>query len=303
MQPTSPTVIKADVLLGEGPIWSPGTQSLLWIDGSRPHLWRWRWGSAEAESWPLARPPAGLAMLGGDRLLIAFRARFGVVDFPGAPVRDLDVPGLELGDERFNDTKVDRAGRLWIGTIDRALTNSIGRLYRIDESSVTAMDHGFCLSNGIGWSPDGRALYFSESHERLVHRYDFEPTSGTLSNRRTFVDFNDGPGKPDGLTVDVEGGVWCAVFGRSCVNRYLADGTLDRSIQLPVSRPTSCILGGPDMKTLFITTATYGLSDQELKDQPQAGSVFVIPVDIPGTAEPVLSPNSILARCAGEQHA
>jgi len=298
----TPTVIQADALLGEGPIWSADTQSLLWIDGSRPHLWRWRWGSDKAESWSLARPPAGLAMMGGDRLLIAFRARFGVVDFPGAPVRDLDVP-IELGDERFNDTKVDRAGRLWIGTIDRALTNSIGRLYRIDESSVTAMDHGFCLSNGIGWSPDGRTLYFSESHERLVHRYDFEPTSGTLSNRCTFVDFNDGPGKPDGLTVDVEGGVWCAVFGRSCVNRYLPDGTLDRIIQLPVSRPTSCILGGPDMKTLFITTATYGLSDQELKNQPQAGSVFAIPVNVPGTAEPVLSPNSILARCAGEQHA
>lgn len=292
----SPTIIKADTLLGEGPLWCPRTQSLLWIDGSRPHLWRWRWGSDNAESWPLARPPAGLALFADGRVLIAFRARFGVVAFPGAPVEDIELSTLALGDERFNDTKVDRLGRLWIGTIDRALSSPIGRLYRIDESSITPMDEGFCLSNGIGWSPDNRTLYFSESYERLIHRYDFEAETGAITRAGTFVDLTDGPGKPDGLTVDTEGGVWCVIFGRSCVNRYLPDGRLDRSIELPVSHPTSCMLGGPDMRTLFVTTATYGLNEQELRDQPLAGSVFAFDVDVPGLAEPTLSVNCILDR-------
>lgn len=289
-------VIRANAVLGEGPLWCARTQSLMWIDGNKPQYFRWRWGSEQAESWPLERPPAALARTEDGRLVMAFRARIGVLDAPGSAITDLDMPGLDLGDERFNDAKVDRRGRLWIGTIDRALNRRIGSLYRMDEHGISAVDSGFALSNGLCWSPGGETLYFSESFDRLVHRYHFDMDSGSIHRTGTLASFAGGEPKPDGLTADARGGIWCAVFGAGRIDRYLPDGTLDRSIHLPVSRPTSCMFGGPDLRTLFITTATFGLSEAEKLAEPLAGSVFAIPLDVPGLPEPMLSARCILLR-------
>lgn len=290
------TVIKAAAMLGEGPLWCVRTQSLLWIDGHQPQYFRWRWGAADTEAWPLERPPAALAQLADGRLLIAFRERMGVMDAPGAVIQEIDMPGLTLADERFNDAKVDRQGRLWIGTIDRTLSRPIGHLWRMDADGIRAMGSGFALSNGMAWSPDQRWLYFSESFERLVHRYRFDAENGNIVHAGTLASFQGGQPKPDGLTVDSEGGVWCAVFGGGCVNRYRPDGTLERSIRLPVTNPTSCMFGGPDLKTLFVTTAIFGLSDEARAAEPLAGSVLAFSMEVAGLPESILSPSCILLR-------
>jgi len=291
-------MLQCDATLGEGPLWCSRSQTLYWIDGFDPHLWYWRWDSEKPRSRRLARPPAALAQLPDGRLLLAFRERFAVLgeaeDTPG----EIELPGLALGDERFNDAKVDRRGRFWIGTIDRALTRPIGRLYRIDDGGIQAMDEGFALSNGMGWSPDNARMYFAESLDRQIYTYDFDATAGTLQDRRVLASYRGGAPKPDGLTVDAEGGIWCAIFGSSCVVRYLPDGTLDRTIRLPVSCPTSCMLGGPDLRTLFVTSARYSLSEDELRQQPFAGSVFAFQVDVPGIPEPMLAESNALARAA-----
>jgi len=228
---------------------------------------------------------------------MAFRARMGLLAFPGAAITEIDMPGLALGDERFNDAKVDAQGRLWIGTIDRALHRPIGHFRRMDASGIHAMAGGFALSNGMAWSPDGCTLYFSESFDRLVHRFDFDPATGGIAHAGILTSFHGAP-KPDGLTVDAEGGIWCAVFGGGCINRYLPDGTLDRSLKVPVTNPTSCMFGGPDMKTLFVTTASYGLDDAAKAAQPLAGSVFAFSMDVAGLPEPVLDQRCVLLRNA-----
>ncbi len=292
------TVIAADCVLGEGPLWCERSQSLIWIDGSLPRILRWRWGAARAEVWPQPRPPAALALAQDGRLFVAFRARFGVAAEPGAPVRDLDVPELVLGDERFNDAKVDAAGRLWIGAIDRELTRRIGSLRRIDADRVHVMAGGFALSNGIGWSPDGRQMYFSESFDREVHRFRFDPSVGTITPDGRLVGYAGGEPKPDGLTVDAEGGIWCVVFGAGRIDRFWPDGRLDRSIALPVSRPTSCMFGGPDLRTLFVTTARYGLTPEQLEAEPHAGSLLAIPMPVAGLPEHRLAPDNLLVRTA-----
>jgi L-arabinonolactonase len=298
------TVIAADTTLGEGPLWCTRTQSLLWIDGSNPQLLRWRWGADRAEAWVQPRPPAALAHLADGRLLVAFRARFGITEAPDQTVQDIAVGDLDLGDERFNDAKVDRQGRLWIGTIDRALTRRIGRLRRFDAQGMAVMADGFGLSNGMGWSPDDRDFYFSESLDRQVHRFRFDPATGAIHPNGLLASFQGGEPKPDGLTVDSEGGIWCVVFGAGVVNRYAPDGRLDRSIPLPVSRPTSCMFGGPDLKTLFITTAVFGLTPEERAREVHAGSLLALRMDIAGLPEPTLSSDNVLARAPlATQHA
>ena len=288
------TIIRADTELGEGPLWCERTQSLLWIDGSRPQILRWRWGAEAVEAWPQQRPPAALALADDGRLVVAFRERFGIAAHPGAPVHDLEVPGLDLGDERFNDAKVDRAGRLWIGTIDRALKRRIGSLRCFDNAGIRVMDRGFALSNGMGWSPDGNTMYFSESFDRQVHRYRSDLRTGGIERDGVLASYLGGEPKPDGLTVDEAGGIWCVVFGAGRIDRIWPDGTLDRSISLPVSQPTSCVFGGPDLRTLFVTTATFRLAPEELARQPFAGSLIAIPMDVAGLPANRLAPDNIL---------
>jgi L-arabinonolactonase len=219
---------------------------------------------------------------------------------PGAPIDDFALPhGWDLGEQRFNDAKVDSAGRLWIGTIDRKLHRAIGHLYRVDARGPLAVAGGFALSNGMGWSPDGRSLFFAESFERLIHRFEFDPATGQAGPGSPLANLAGGAPKPDGITVDREGGIWCAIFGGGCVNRYLPDGRLDRSLRLPVSQPTSCMFGGPDLRTLFVTTASYGLSDAERAAQPLAGSLFAFDVGVQGRPEPLLNARFVLP---GEFH-
>lgn len=283
------TVIKASAVLGEGPAWCARSQSLLWIDGHQPQYFRWRWGQDQVEVWPLQRPPAALVAIHDGRWLMAFRARLAILSSPGADIQALDHLDLPIGEGRFNDAKADRRGRLWIGTIDRALTRRVGHLWRLDDSGLQAMASGFALSNGLAWSPDGRTLYFSESFDKLVHRYTFDEDTGSLGHAGVLVNLKGEAGKPDGLTVDQEGGVWCVMFGGGCIHRYLPDGTLDQVVHLPVSNPTSCIFGGPNYRTLFVTTASYGLAEAARAAEPFAGSVLAIPMDVAGLAEPALS--------------
>ena len=274
--------------LGEGPVWCPQSKCLWWIDVTQPSLWRWDAQAASAQQWPLSKPPGTFALLHGGGLLLVFRNGMALMDerTPGV-VAPLDLPGLVLGEERFNDGKVDRAGRLWVGSMDRKLARPLGQLRRADERlQMTVADTGFVLSNGIAWSHDNQFLYFAETQSSRIYRYRFDARNGSVRDRSILVQAEAGAGGPDGLTVDAEGFLWCAMFDRGVVNRYSPSGALDRRIALPVTRPTSCAFGGNDLKTLYITTARHGLSPQQLEEQPLAGSVLALTTDVPGLAEP-----------------
>jgi sugar lactone lactonase YvrE len=265
--------------LGEGALWCPLEQRLWWIDIQKPTLWRWQPGGA-VQHWPLPKPPGSFALRKDGGFLFAFRSGLATLDKPGAEVKWL--PGLEPGDERFNDGKCDRAGRFWAGTMDRKLGSPIGRLYRVGtDFKVEPMDRGFTISNGIGWSPDNRTMYFTDTPSRRIYRYDFDAASGTIANRRVFVEVDPGHGGPDGMTVDSQGCVWSAQFDRWCVNRYDPDGKLERSVRLPVQRPTTCMFGGPNLDTLYVTSAAMGLAGQE-----NAGGLFALDPGVRGLPEP-----------------
>jgi sugar lactone lactonase YvrE len=265
--------------LGEGALWCPLEQRLWWIDIQKPTLWRWQPGGA-VQHWPLPKPPGSFALRKDGGFLFAFRSGLATLDKPGAEVKWL--PGLEPGDERFNDGKCDRAGRFWAGTMDRKLGSPIGRLYRVGtDFKVEPMDRGFTISNGIGWSPDDRTMYFTDTPSRRIYRYDFDAASGTIANRRVFVEVDPGHGGPDGMTVDSQGCVWSAQFDRWCVNRYDPDGKLERSVRLPVQRPTTCMFGGPNLDTLYVTSAAMGLAGQE-----NAGGLFALDPGVRGLPEP-----------------
>lgn len=277
---TATCVVDCKNVLGEGALWCPVEQRLWWIDISKPTLWSWQARDGKVEHWPLPKPPGSFALRKNGGFLFAFRSGFATLEEPGAEPKW--IGGLELGDERFNDGKTDRAGRFWSGTMDRKLGSPIGQLYRLSTNlEAKAMDRGFTISNGIGWSPDDKTMYFTDTPSRRIYRYDFDRASGEVANRRVFVEVEPGHGGPDGMTVDAEGFVWSAQFDRWCVNRYAPDGKLERSIRLPVQRPTTCMFGGKNLSTLYITSASF-----DVKDQPQAGGVFALEPGVRGLPEP-----------------
>jgi L-arabinonolactonase len=271
--------------LGESPLWCPSEGVLWWLDIGRPALYRLG-PCGSVDQWPLPKPAGCLTLRKEGGLLLAFRSGIALLDAPGGEPRWVDVEGLTLGDDRFNDGKCDRAGRFWLATLDRRMQDAIGVLYRFDKPGrCFPMDKGFALSNGIGWSPDNRTLYFADTVSRSIYAYDYDLAAGEISRRRLFAQSSVGPGGPDGLTVDAEGGVWSAQFGRGCLHRYDPDGGLERTVELPVSQPTSVMFGGPLLDTLYITSATVGLDAQQLHREPMAGALLSVQPGVKGMPE------------------
>lgn len=272
--------------LGESPLWCPIEQALWWLDIGNPALWRLD-HDGTVRSWPLPKPAGCLALLREGGLALAFRSGLATLEAPGAALCWHEPAGLALGEDRFNDGKCDRAGRFWAGTMDRKMRAPVGALYRFDRiGRCTRMAHGFVLSNGIGWSPDDHTLYFADTVLQRIHAFDYGLADGSLSRPRTFHQFAPGPGGPDGLTVDQDGGVWVALFGRGCLHRYDAGGRLDCVVELPVSQPTSVMFGGAALDTLYVTSATVGLDAAALQREPLAGALLALRPGVRGLAEP-----------------
>jgi sugar lactone lactonase YvrE len=185
---------------------------------------------------------------------------------------------------RFNDGAVDAAGRFWIGTMALDGSPGGGTLYRSDTDGMTPMLAPVSISNGIDWSLDGTQMYYVDSTAQRIDVFAFDAATGSISDRRTFAEIDPVDGTPDGLTVDAEGHVWLALWEGWALRRYRPDGTLERIVDLPVSRVTSCAFGGEDLHDLYVTSANIGLSDAELRAQPHAGGLFVFRPGVAGRA-------------------
>jgi len=144
------------------------------------------------------------------------------------------------------------------------------------------MDSGFHVCNGMGWSPDAKRFYLADSGARAIYVYDYDLETGTIANRSVFARFEEGAGVPDGLAIDADGYVWCAIWDGWAVQRFSPEGVLDRTVNVPVPRPTSCAFGGSDLKTLYITSARIRLSATQLAAAPLSGSVFALKTDVAG---------------------
>lgn len=231
--------------LGEGVLWCPRQQVLWWIDIVGVQLWRYAPASGLADHWALPKRPGSFALRESGGLLFAFQKGFATLDVVGGEFNWCHMAQFASDDERFNDGRVDAAGRFWVGTLDRTVSRPVGQLYRFGtDFGLSAMDRGFTVSNGMGWSPDNRTMYFTDTRAHRIYAHDFDLATGCISNRRSFTAFETGHGGPDGMTVDADGYVWSAQFDRWCLHRYAPDGRLDRVVQLPVQRPTACAFGG-----------------------------------------------------------
>lgn len=274
--------------LGEGPLWDHRKGVLYWVDIEASELHCLNPVSKQHQSWNLPSNPGCIGLCDKGGLVAALRKSLVLIELPKGNMTLLASPLENRDDLRFNDGKCDRAGRFWVGTCDVLENVPIGGLYRLNSlGRVDLMDHGFTVSNGIGWSPDNKTMYFTDSPARVIYKYEFDAQHGEISNRQLFVSIAKGAGYPDGLTVDREGFVWSAHWDGFRITRYAPDGHIERVIEMPVQRPTSCCFGGENLTTLFVTSARRDLDEIALAKGPNAGSVFAIETDVTGIPEPL----------------
>jgi sugar lactone lactonase YvrE/DNA-binding IclR family transcriptional regulator len=268
-------------LLGEGPIWSPRDGVLYWVDILTPsvHWHDTRTGSDHEVKLGSMVSVAIPKETGG--LIVATSAGLMTMDTASKTLEPLCHPEADRPGNRYNDGKCDRMGRLWIGSLDMGTAANRGNLFRVDpDGSWIKMDGGFSVANGLGWSPDNRQMYFTDSARRVIYVYDFDLLTGTVTNRRPFITIDPSDGTPDGLTVDEDGCLWVAIWDSWRIARYSPQGREMLRIRMPVPRPTSCCFGGANLDTLYVTSASLRLNQQALEAAPLSGSLFSL--RIPG---------------------
>jgi sugar lactone lactonase YvrE len=283
--------VSSQALLGEGPLWSPLHEALFWTDINGQTFNRYNPGAEQEHlAVQLNDRLCAFCVMPDGHFLCAFSKDIVVMDVDGQIHERLQTVEADKTDNRFNDGKCDPQGRFWVGTMSMAGKSNEGSLYRVDpDGSVHHMLDGLTVSNGLGWSPDGKTFYLTDSPRREIYSFDFDPDRGQISNRKVFAKVDPDDGFPDGLTIDSQGGIWSAHWDGGKVTRYTPDGVIDCTISVPVPRPTSAMLGGADFKTLYITSARIGLDDTVLTQAPLSGSVFSASVDVPGRKEPMFS--------------
>jgi sugar lactone lactonase YvrE len=278
-------VLPWEAIVGESPVWRPEEQSLYWVDIQNKQIHRFDPSSGGNQTFHLPEIVTCIALRAAGGLVLTLRKHFATFDTATLRLERIGEVEGDLPSNRFNDGECDPQGRFWAGTMDAVEWSApAGNLYRMDaDKTVTRIQHNVICSNGIAWSPDGRKMYHTESFRHAIFVSDFEPETGATSNRRPFatLDSNSG-GFPDGLTVDADGFVWSNVVGLGQIRRYDPLGKIERVLQLPVPRATDCTFGGPDLKTLYVTSARETMTDAQLAEAPLSGSLFAIDVDVQG---------------------
>ena len=268
-------------LLGEGPLWDAQRGWLWWVDIKGRRVERLDPASGERAGFDVPVRPAALAMRRDGTLLLACEAGVGTFDpatgaFAARSALEPDRPG-----NRANDGKTDPKGRFWIGTMDDGERADSGALYRVDPDwSVTRVADGLGIPNTVTHTRDGHTLLLADSRQGELYALPVE-ADGTVGERRLFAKA-EGQGSPDGSALDAEGFLWNAEWGAGRIVRYASDGTIERVVLVPVSQPSSCAFGGPNLTTLYITSARVGLSAEQLAREPLAGGLFAYEADVAG---------------------
>ncbi len=277
-------------LLGESPLWHPDEQLLYWVDIPGLQLNRFDPVSGRHHAWRFDTEPTCIAPLLGGGLLMAMRDGIWRFDTGSGERTRVAEPPYDSSRQRFNDGKADAQGRFWVGTIDdRRLPHAA--LYRLHGGVLQRLADGITVSNGLAFSPDGRTLLWADTKAHLVQAFDLDPGNGNLSRQRVFARFSPRDaaapissygGRPDGAAMDSAGAYWVAMFEGQRLLRLAPDGSVLAELPLPVRCPTMPCFGGPDLRTLYITTAREHRPAAELAAQPLAGCVLQCRVQVPG---------------------
>jgi sugar lactone lactonase YvrE len=275
-------------VLGESPVWSVTEQALYWTDIREPAVHR-----LDPSSGATTRYDAE-----GFAGAVGLRRAGGLVAALGHGIYHLDMAASSVSpianlqdtdpDLRFNDGRCDPAGRFLCGTMNDRTREPVGTLWSIEPNgAMRSLLNGLRIPNGLCWSLDSRRMYFADTLSDLIWSYEYDLAEGRLGQARLLFDAQGIGGHPDGATIDADDCMWVAMHGGAQVIRITPDGRLDRTIQLPVSQPTSCSFGGAGLDCLYVTTAAQRLSPHELEAQPLAGNVLAFRPGCRGVEEPV----------------
>jgi xylono-1,5-lactonase len=281
MSPRPECVCALGAELGEGPVWSAREQALWFVDIKQKHIHRFAAVTGKLESWDAPTPPGFIAPASDGGFIVGTKS--GLYTFDPVDGTFLLRHAVEPGKpgNRLNDACVDAQGYLWFGSMDDAEKEASGCLYRLEVYGPHEMDPGYIITNGPALSPDMRTLYHTDTLERMIYAFDCAP-GGVLTNKRVFIRIEDGAGYPDGPTVDSEGCVWTGLFGGWSARRYSPRGEFLMDVRFPCANVAKIAFGGPDLRTVYATTAWKGLSARARADQPLAGGLFRFEADVAG---------------------
>jgi sugar lactone lactonase YvrE len=266
-------VLAARAELAEGPCWLAQRGELLWVDITAGQVHLLDPATGNDRSIEVGQAVGAAVPTDDGRVALAIRDGFALLDLDTGLVETLVDVELDLPGNRMNDGKCDSAGRYWAGTMAFDPRPGAGALYRLDRGRVDRMVGDVGISNGLGWSPDDRLMYYIDTLQGRVDVFDFDAATGAIANRRPFATIAS-PGAPDGMAMDAEGGLWVAVWGGGRVMHYRPDGSTADVIEVPVSQPSSVCFGGPELRDLYITTAWQGLPPERREREPLAGCLF-----------------------------
>ena len=281
--------------VGESPLWAPHEQALYWVDNEGRALHRWQAAGGRVDAWALAERPGCIALhaqgglvCGLESSLVHLQAHDdGQVHLVTMAAVSHPQPGM-----RFNDGRCDRSGRFWVGSMvmNMALAAAAGQIARLAGHVLTRPPLApLVVPNGLAFSPDGATMYLSDSHPSVQLVWAFAlAADGTPTGRRVFIDMNHHPGRPDGAAVDVDGCYWTCANDAGLVHRFTPDGRLDRSLAVPVSKPSMCAFGGAHLDELFITSIRPAMPPPE--QNLLAGATFVCRPGVQGLAETSFQP-------------
>lgn len=277
-------ILDAGCQLGESPVWCLQRELLLFVDISGRRLLKFNPASRALESYAIEEDIGCVAPSKGGGFVAGLRSGIWLLNEQGEKQRMLAANPEDSQVSRFNDGRIDCAGRFLAGTLDEGKA-SRAALYRYDRRGLIRLTDELITSNGLAFSPDGRTLYHSDTPRFVVNRYDYDASSGAAQNRRVFVELKptaSDRGRPDGAAVDAQGCYWTALYEGGRVQRYDPEGRLMSEHAVPVRNPTMPAFGGLGLKTLFVTTARDAAGS--------GGGLYAAEVDVPGLATFVFDP-------------
>ncbi|MDD9910020.1 MAG: SMP-30/gluconolactonase/LRE family protein [Ahrensia sp.] len=271
--------------LGEGPLWHPLRQQLFWFDIVAGTLYGANQHGGQKSSWKFGEAASAAGWVDVDTLIVATASglqRFSISSGSWETLAPMEADNKLT---RSNDGRIGPDGSFWIGTMGYNLEPRAGAYYRYRTGMVQQLFDQVTVPNATCFAPDGKTAFLSDTARQVIWRWPLDDQGNPMGEREVHIDLRDEGLNPDGAVCDAEGYLWNAQWGAARVARYAPDGSLDRVIDLPVSQPTCPCFGGDDLKTLYITSAREGLSEEVLAKQPQAGEVFSLRVEVPGIEE------------------
>jgi sugar lactone lactonase YvrE len=278
---------------GECPVWHAVESALYWVDVPAFTVHRLHPASGKYSCWKMPTEPSAIAVDVDNNLVVATRAGFVYLNTSTGEMEDIAPAPYDPTIMRFNDGRVDPAGRFWVGTLYEPRDQPKAEMHVLDKGKLRqAWSGGMTNSNGLAWTPDGKTMFHADTTSHRIDVYDYDVASGRHSHGRNLVVFEANKttgtygGRPDGAAIDSEGNYWIAMYEGGRILKLSPTGELLQQIDLPLKCPTAVCFGGPDLRTLYVTSACGGRPAEELAQYPHSGKVLAFRVDVAGLEMP-----------------